>query len=270
VGTDVPIKIAIMGAGGRMGREVAAAAMDDKEVMIVGAAEAAGNPAIGQDLGRLCGQPESGIRITADSEAVALPADVLVEFSAPAASVEHALLAAQLGKAHVIGTTGLSAEQMTAVQQAAAQVPILVAPNMSLGVNLLLKILPLIAKTLGDGYDVEIVESHHRHKKDAPSGTALALGRAIAQVLGRDWEQAAVYGRQGVKPRQPGEIGVHALRAGGNVGEHWVIFGNEGEQIELSHRAFSRQTFALGALRAAKFLASRPPGLYTMLDVLEV
>lgn len=264
------IKIAIVGAGGRMGREVAAAALRDPGLQIAGAVEAVGSPDVGQDVGTLGGQGEIGVRITADAEAAIALADVLVEFSSPAASVEHAQLAARLGKGHVLGTTGLDAAQMESIRQAAERVPVLLAPNMSLGVNLLLKVLPMVAQALGSGYDVEIVEAHHRHKKDAPSGTALALGQAMARALGRDWAEAAVYGRHGLAPRRPGEIGVHALRGGGNVGEHVVIFSNEGEQIEVAHRAFSRQTFALGALRAARFLVGRAPGLYTMLDVLEV
>ena len=269
MGDGERLKIAIIGAGGRMGREVAIAALRDPGFQIVGAVDAAGSLCIGQDVGSLCGQGQTGILVADSAEPAARAATVLIEFSSPAASVEHAELAARLGKAAVIGTTGFTADQLELLRLAAESTPILLAPNMSVGICLLLKVLPLVAQALGDSYDVEIVETHHRHKKDAPSGTALALGQAIAAALSRDWSEAAVYGRRGVAPRQPGEIGLHALRGGGSVGEHLVLFANDGEEIAITHRALSRQTFALGALRAARYVAGRAPGLYSMQHALE-
>jgi 4-hydroxy-tetrahydrodipicolinate reductase len=179
-------------------------------------------------------------------------------------------LVAKAGKRHVIGTTGLSAKQLQTVAEIAQSVPVLLSPNMSLGVNLLFKILPTISMALGDGYDIEVTETHHRFKQDAPSGTAIKLAEVIANALQRDFKKEARYGREGICPRTPTEIGMHALRAGGSAGEHHILFANEGEEITISHRALSRQTFALGAVRATKWLASQGPGLYSLLDVLGI
>ncbi|HET7273260.1 MAG TPA: 4-hydroxy-tetrahydrodipicolinate reductase, partial [Rubrobacter sp.] len=191
-------------------------------------------------------------------------AEVLIEFTTPEATVGHL----SYGKPHVIGTTGLSDEQIQMVREAAHSVPIVLAPNMSVGVNLLREVVRELAAKLGEGYDIEVVEAHHRNKKDAPSGTALFLARAAAEGRGQDLDEVAVYGREGFAPREPGEIGIHALRGGAVVGEHRLIFYSGGEEVEVVHRALSRRTFADGALRAARFVANSQPGLYSMADVL--
>ena len=260
-------RIVVVGAAGRMGRMLTATALADPGIQVVGAVDRAEAPGAGEDVGTLAGRAPVGVRVGSELSAVLAGTDVVVEFSAPEASVAHAAIVAAAGRAMVIGTTGLSEAQVAQVRASAELAPILMAPNMSLGVNVLLRFLPLIARSLGEGYDIEIVETHHRGKKDAPSGTALKLGEVIAEGLGKRLPDVAVHGRSGIQPRVPGEIGFHAIRAGANVGEHVVIFSNEGEQIEVTHRAFSRETFALGAVRACKWLAGREPGFYSMHDV---
>ncbi|QYJ16315.1 4-hydroxy-tetrahydrodipicolinate reductase [Rubrobacter xylanophilus DSM 9941] len=254
------IRVTVVGAAGRMGREVCRAALEDPELELAGGVVEPGSPDVGADLGELCGAGRIGL---AASEEPPEDAGVLVEFTTPEATVEH--LAYRLPA--VIGTTGLSEEQRARVEEAARSVPIVLAPNMSAGVNLLLGAVRELAEKLA-GYDVEIVEAHHRGKRDAPSGTALLLGRAAASGRGQRLEDVAVYGREGVSPRREGEIGIHALRGGAVVGEHRVIFYGAGEEVEVVHRALSRRTFAEGALRAARFAAAAKPGLYTMQDVL--
>lgn len=264
------VRVVIVGAAGRMGRQLIAATLADKELELTGGVVEPGMPEVSTDLGILGGQEPIGV-LAVDNLASALEdADVIVEFTAPESSVEHAEAAARHGKAMVIGTTGLDAGQMERIRKAAQVTPILVAPNMSVGVNVLLQALPIIARALSSSYDVEIVEAHHRMKKDAPSGTALKLAEVIARALEKDLGEVGNYGRKGIAPRIEGEIGIHAVRAGGIVGDHTVIFANEAEQIEVVHRAFSRQNFALGALRAAKYIANRGPGLYSMQDVLGI
>ncbi len=262
------VKVVIVGAAGQMGRQAAYAALQDKDIQVVGAVVEPGAPEIGADAGNLAGLATTGVVATDDLESVIALGDVIVEFTAPRPSVAHAQLASRHGKAVVLGTTGLGPEHQEAIGRVAEAVPVLMAPNMSVGVNVLLKVLPLITKALGAGYDIEIVEAHHRRKKDAPSGTALKLAEVIAAALDADLREIASFGREGIAPRKEGEIGLHAVRAGGIVGDHRVIFANDGEQIEIVHRAFSRQTFALGAARAAKFIVKQKPGLYTMQDVL--
>ena len=245
-----------------MGREICRAALEDDDFGLAGGTVEPGAPELGADLGELCGFGNTGVVATQEPPA---EAEALVEFSTPEASVEHLAY----GKPHVIGTTGLSDEQLAAVERAAKGVPIVLAPNMSIGVNLLRETVRELSRKLGAAYDVEVVEAHHRNKVDAPSGTALFLARAAAEGRGRSLEDVAVYGREGVSPRTEGEIGIHALRGGAVVGEHRLIFYSEGEEIEVTHRALSRRTFAAGALRAAAFAAGAPPGLYSMHDVLE-
>ncbi|MBI2941259.1 MAG: 4-hydroxy-tetrahydrodipicolinate reductase [Chloroflexi bacterium] len=261
------IRLAVHGASGRMGREVVAAALADPEVRLVGAIARPGSAAVGQDAGTLAGRPAAGLLVSDNLAAVVGETDVVVDFTAPEASLGAVACARVAGKAVVVGTTGLSAAQIAELREAGSSIPVFVAPNMSVGVNLLLRVLPLVARALA-GYDVEVVEAHHRHKKDAPSGTALKLAEVIAGALGTTLGERATYGRHGLAPRQPGEIGLHAVRAGGIVGEHTVRFVNDGEEVSIGHRAFSRQTFALGALRAAKYFANRPPGYYTFDDLL--
>lgn len=243
-----------------MGRELCRAAMETEGVELAGGTVEPGSPDLGADLGELCGSGKAGVSATEDPSE---DSGVLIEFTTPDATVEHLFY----GKPHVIGTTGLSEEQLAKVEEAAKNVPVVFAPNMSVGVNLLREVVRDLSAKL-DSYDIELVEAHHRHKKDAPSGTALFLARAAAEGRDKNLDDVAVYGREGLSPREPGEIGVHALRGGAVVGEHRLIFYSEGEEVEVIHRALSRRTFADGALRAAKFAANAAPGLYGMADVL--
>lgn len=245
-----------------MGRELCRAALETEGIKLVGGTEESGSPALGADLGELCGAGRTGVAATEDPPG---DAEVLVEFTTPEATIEHL----SYGKPHVIGTTGLSGEQHAQLEEAAKSVPIVLAPNMSVGVNLLRDVVRDLSAKLA-GYDIEVVEAHHRHKKDAPSGTALLLAHAAAEGRGQDLDEVATYGREGVAPRREGEIGIHALRGGAVVGEHRLIFYSEGEEVEVTHRALSRRTFADGAMRAAKFAAGAEPGLYSMRDVLNV
>jgi 4-hydroxy-tetrahydrodipicolinate reductase len=255
-------RVAIIGAAGRMGRELCRAALETEGIELAGGTEGPNSSGLGADLGELCGAGNIGVVAT---EVPPEDAEVLIEFTTPEATVEH------LSYKHptVIGTTGLSEEQRMEVEKAAKSVPIVLAPNMSVGVNLLREVVRDLSAKL-TGYDVEVVEAHHRNKKDAPSGTALLLARAAAEGRRQDLGEVAVYGREGASPRKEGEIGVHALRGGAVVGEHRLIFYGLGEEVEVVHRALSRRTFADGALRAAKFLTGAKPGLYSMRDVLDV
>ena len=243
-----------------MGRELCRAATETEGVELAGGTVEPDAPELGADLGELCGAGKAGVAAT---EAPPEDTEVLVEFTTPEATVEHLAY----GLPHVIGTTGLSEEQLLKVQDAARSVPIVLAPNMSVGVNLLRGVVRDLSAKL-EGYDIEVVEAHHRGKKDAPSGTALLLARAAAEGRDERLEDVAVYGREGFSPREPGEIGVHALRGGAVVGEHRLVFYSDGEEVEVVHRALSRRTFADGALRAARFAANAEPGLYGMADVL--
>ena len=244
-----------------MGRELCRAALEAEDVELAGGTVEPGAPELGADLGDLCGAGKAGVTATKEPPE---DAGVLIEFTTPGATVEHLTY----GKPHVIGTTGLSAGQHARVEDASRRVPIVIAPNMSVGVNLLCEVVRELSAKLGADYDLEVVEAHHRSKKDAPSGTALLLARAAAEGRGRDLDDVVVYGREGVSPREEDEIGIHALRGGAVVGEHRLIFYSGGEEVEVVHRALSRRTFADGALRAARFAAGAKPGLYTMHDVL--
>ena len=244
-----------------MGRELCRAAIETPGIELAGGTVEPGAPELGSDLGELCGSGTAGVKATEDPPD---SAEVLIEFTTPEATVGHL----SYGTPHVIGTTGLSENQVSKVEKAAQTVPIVLAPNMSVGVNLLRDVVREISARLGETYDIEVVEAHHRNKKDAPSGTALFLARAAAEGRNRNLDEIAVYGREGFSPRREGEIGIHAVRGGAVVGEHKLIFYSGGEEIEITHRALSRRTFADGALRAARFAATAPPGLYSMPDVL--
>lgn len=260
------LSIAISGAAGRMGRTLVRLAAADPELALAAAIERADHPKLGQDAGELAGAGRLGVPLASSMEA---DIGALIDFSTPEAVRERAALAVARRAALVVGTTGLGPEANAALEKAAATVPVLAAPNMSAGVNLLFELAGEVARRLGDGYDVEILETHHRFKADAPSGTALRLAERVASALGRDLATDAVHGRQGRPgPRNAREIGLHAVRAGDVVGEHTLVFASLGERVELTHRAHSRDAFALGALRAAKFLAGRPPGQYGMAEVL--
>ncbi len=264
-------RIAIAGASGRMGRTLIEAVHQTEGVALGAVFEAAGHPALGQDAGQLAGVGTLGLAVREDVEAAAAAGDfdVLIDFTLPEATVAHARACGDHGRALVIGTTGLGEAEEAALEEAARRVPVVYAPNFSVGVNLCLRLLRTAARILGDDYDVEIVEAHHRHKIDAPSGTALRMGEVVAEALGRDLAECAVYGRQGrTGERDPRTIGFETIRAGDIVGEHTVMFAGIGERVEITHRASSRMTFARGAVRAALWARQRPAGRYDMADVL--
>lgn len=263
------MKVAVSGAAGRMGKRIVSLAHEHPEIDISGALERLGNPLLGSDAGEVAGIGRIGVAITDNVQEVVRNCDVMIDFSAPASSVEHVKAAAAGKKAIVVGTTGFSEDQRAEINLAAKEIPCVVAPNMSLGVNLLFSLVERVAKALGPDYDVEIIEAHHKMKKDAPSGTADKLAQVISRALDRDLSRTGVYGRHGlVGERTPEEIGVLAVRGGDIVGEHTVMFVTGGERIELIHRAHSRDAFANGAVQAALWVASKPNGLYDMQDVL--
>jgi 4-hydroxy-tetrahydrodipicolinate reductase len=263
--------VVVGGAAGRMGTRIVALLGEAPGLRLAAALEAPGHAALGRDAGEVAGAGRRGVLLTADPKAAITRDRLLVEFSVPEASLEHLRLVAEVGARAVIGTTGFSGAQREEIAALARRAAILVAPNMSVAVTLAFKLLAIMARALGDDYDVEITEIHHRFKKDAPSGTAVRMAEVIAEALGRNLEQVAVYGRQGLPgERTTTEIGVMSLRSGDVVGEHTVSFGTLGERLELTHRAHSRDTFARGALRAARWMAGRPPGLYSMHDVLGI
>lgn len=253
-----------------MGHALLQGVMDDPELKLHAALDQAGSSAVGRDAGELLGAP-CGIKVTDNLDAALQAAHVLVDFTRPEATMEYLAACRMAGVALVIGTTGFSVEQKQAITAAAQDIGIVFAPNMSVGVNLLINLVQSAAKVLSEGYDIEIIEAHHRHKVDAPSGTALRLGEAAAAALGRDLSKCAVYGREGVTgERAPSTIGFATVRGGDVVGDHTVLFAGIGERVELTHKASSRATFALGALRAAKWLESKKSGLFDMQDVLSL
>ncbi len=263
------IKVIVSGAAGRMGRRIVGAVRDTHGVELGGAIEAAGHPDVGKDAGLLAGVGQLGIKIDSNLDALIASGDVIIEFTNPQVSITHLEKAAAAGKAMVIGTTGFTDEQIERINESARKIPVVFSPNMSVGVNLTFKVLEIIAKTLGDDYDVELIEAHHHFKQDAPSGTALKMAQVVAKALGRDLDKVGVYGRHGIiGKRKPDEIGIHTVRGGDIVGTHTVLFAGTGESIELTHRAQSRDTFAKGAVRAAEFVVAAKAGLYDMCDVL--
>ena len=263
------IKIGVVGCGGRMGRMLVAEIAATEGCTVAGGSEAPGSGHVNHDIGELAGIGRIGIPVGETVDKLIRDSDVVLEFTSPAATAEHAALAAGLGKAMVIGTTGLSAEQGDVVRRAARDIPIVWAPNMSLGVNVLLSVVEEVARRLGPDWDIEIVEMHHRGKVDAPSGTALALGRAAAAGRGVALDEVAQRARDGITgPRRSGDIGFAALRGGDAVGDHHVIFAGAGERLELIHRTTARAVFAKGAVRAARWVVGRPPGLYGLKEVL--
>ena len=270
------IKVVIAGISGRMGHALLEGVFADTELQLYGALDRADSPQIGQDAGAQLGK-SSGVMITSDVAAALKGAEVLVDFTRPEASLIYLEACKQAGVKHVIGTTGFTAEQKAKIKAASKQIAIVFAPNMSVGVTLLINLVEQAAKVLNDGYDIEVVEMHHRHKVDAPSGTALRLGEAAAQGLGQNLNDCAIYAREGVTgEREAGKIGFATLRGGDVVGDHTVVFAGIGERVEITHKASSRATFALGALRAAKFLCSKDApkgkdkGLFDMRDVLNL
>jgi 4-hydroxy-tetrahydrodipicolinate reductase len=259
----------VAGAAGRMGGRIIHMIEQNENITLGAAFERPDSPLVGQDAGTVAGLRSIGIFVSDGLEKIMDSGDVIIDFTYHEATMNHARLAAKYKKAMVIGTTGLSQENISEIKALSADFPCVLAPNMSIGVNLLYKLVDMAARVLGDDYDIEIVEAHHRMKKDAPSGTALQLGRVAAAALGRDLKDVGVFERNGmIGERTKKEIGIQTVRAGDIVGEHTVLFGGIGERIKLVHMASSRDTFAKGAVRAALWVAGRKPGLYDMQDVL--
>ena len=263
------MKIGIVGAAGRMGRMLIAEVLGVEGCQLAGGTEPPGSGVLGQDLGLLIGAAEQGLSIGDDTGALFKASDAVVDFTHPDATAAHAALSGETGVALIVGTTGLEAQHMEALGRAAAKVAVVQAANMSIGVNLLLGLTEQVASALGDDYDIEIAEMHHRHKVDAPSGTSLALGSAAAKGRGVNLEDVSDRGRDGeAGPRIAGDIGFSVIRGGDVAGDHTVIFAGHGERVELTHKAGSREIFARGAIRAALWTEGRAPGLYSMRDVL--
>jgi 4-hydroxy-tetrahydrodipicolinate reductase len=262
------LRVVIAGASGRMGQILVDAVCADANMTLVGALDHASSPALGQDAGAFAGRT-TGVVIQSDLATALAGAHVLIDFTRPEGTLAHVQAASAAGVAVVIGTTGFSDEQKAQLQHASATTALVMAPNMSVGVNVTLKLLEMAAKAMPTGYDIEIIEAHHRHKVDAPSGTALKMGEVVAHALGRDLKDCAVYGRDGVTgERDPSTIGFATIRGGDIVGDHTVLFAGTGERIEITHKSSSRATYAQGSLRAARFLADKSSGMYDMFDVL--
>jgi len=265
-----PCRVAVAGASGRMGRMLIEAIRATDDLVLAGALDVPASPGIGSDATAFLGHA-SGVAITADIATGLKNADVLIDFTRPEGTLAHLAVCSRLGVKAVIGTTGFSDEQKAEIAAHAQSTAIVMAPNMSVGVNVTLKLLQMAAKAMATGYDIEIIEAHHRHKVDAPSGTALKMGEVIADALGRDLKDCAVYAREGVTgERDPSSIGFAAIRGGDIVGDHTVLFAGIGERIEISHKSSNRAGYAQGSLRAVRFLAGRTTGMFDMFDVLDL
>jgi 4-hydroxy-tetrahydrodipicolinate reductase len=263
-------KVAVAGASGRMGHILIEEIRASSDCQLVGALDIAASPAIGNDAAAFLGHA-SGVPVTADLRAGLANARVLIDFTRPEGTLAHLKACRELGVNAVIGTTGFNDDQKAQVADFARDIAIVMAPNMSVGVNVTMKLLEMAAKALATGYDIEIIEAHHRHKVDAPSGTALKMGEVIAQALGRKLKDCAVYAREGVTgERDPSTIGFSAIRGGDIVGDHTVLFAGTGERIEITHKSASRATYAQGSLRAVRFLAGKKSGMFDMFDVLQL
>lgn len=267
---STPVRVAVAGASGRMGRMLIEALRATDDCVLAGALDVAASPGIGSDATAFLGHA-SGVAITSDIKAGLQNADVLIDFTRPEGTLAHLAVCAELGVKMVIGTTGFSDEQKAEVAALAQRTAVVMAPNMSVGVNVTLKLLEMAAKAMATGYDIEIIEAHHRHKVDAPSGTALKMGEVIAEAMGRDLKECAVYAREGITgERDPSSIGFAAIRGGDIVGDHTVLFAGIGERIEITHKSSSRTTYAQGSLRAVRYLAAHKTGLHDMFDVLNL
>lgn len=263
------IHAAVTGCAGRMGKSIVNAIYENPLIELTGALEREDSPLLGKDAGEAAGSAKANVKVTSDMDKAFKKAHVIIDFTTPEASLKHLEYAVAEKKAIVIGTTGFSHHQRDKIKEMSEHAKIVAAPNMSVGVNLLLKLVSDAAAVIGNDYDIEIIEAHHRHKKDAPSGTAVRIAEVIAATLARDLEKVAVYERKGIiGERRPEEIGIQTIRAGDIVGDHTIIFGGPGERIELTHKASSRDTFAVGAVKAAVWLSGKPNGLYDMQDVL--
>ncbi len=263
------IRIAVVGVAGRMGKTIVSCIDDTDGTVVSGGTESRGSSMVGADIGEIAGIGKIHILALDSLDDILKDSDVVIDFSVPESSMETLRATAKHGKAAVFGTTGFSSEQKKEIAETARNTRCVLAPNMSIGVNVLFKVARDMAMALGDAYDIEIVEAHHKFKKDAPSGTAVRISEIVAEALDRDLNEVGVYGRKGMSEgRGPKEIGIHTLRAGDIVGEHRLIFGGMGESLEIFHKAQSRETFARGAVRAAQWIVDQPPGLYDMQDVL--
>jgi 4-hydroxy-tetrahydrodipicolinate reductase len=263
-------KVAVAGASGRMGHMLIEAIRESGDCQLAGALDIASSPAIGNDAAAFLGLA-SGVPVSSDMRAALADSQVLIDFTRPEGTLAHLKACRELGINAVIGTTGFTEDQKAKIADAARDIAIMFAPNMSVGVNVTMKLLEMAAKALSTGYDIEIIEAHHRHKVDAPSGTALKMGEVIAQALGRDLKECAVYAREGVTgARDPSTIGFTAIRGGDIVGDHTVLFAGTGERIEITHKSASRSTYAEGSLRAVRYLAGKKNGLFDMFDVLNL
>jgi 4-hydroxy-tetrahydrodipicolinate reductase len=261
-------RIAIAGASGRMGRMLIEATLADEEAELVAAFDQPGTPFVGRDAGEFAGSP-CGVKIVDDARLAIAMADCVIDFTRPEGTLAHLEIARELGRAMVIGTTGMPAEGKSAIVRAAKHIPVVFAPNMAVGVNAVFRLLEVAAQILRSGYDVEVIEMHHRHKVDAPSGTALRMGEIVARELGRNLDECAIYGREGVTGERKAEtIGFSTIRGGDVIGDHTVLFAGLGERIEITHKSGGRVPYALGSLRAAHFLTGRTSGLFDMQDVL--
>jgi 4-hydroxy-tetrahydrodipicolinate reductase len=265
------VRAAVAGVGGRMGSRIAQLIRDAEGIELAGAFEHSAHPAVGKDIAEIIGGSPTGKTVCADMQEALGEADVVIDFTNAAASLGHLQVAAANRIAMVVGSTGFSADQMEQARELSREFPAVLTPNMSMGVNVLFKVVADVTRMLGSGFDVEIVEAHHRFKKDAPSGTALKLAQIVARALDRELDQVGVYARHGlIGERTLQEIGIQTVRGGDIVGEHTVLFAGMGERIELTHRAHSRDNFAHGALRAALWVVRQPPGLYDMQNVLGI
>ena len=263
------IRLAVVGCLGRMGRSIIAQALKDKDVSVRAAIESRDNLYIGSNLKELLREDSIDIKVSDNLEKVADDIDVIIDFTSPAATISTLSIARGVKIPIVVGTTGLMDEELKVLKSTSGLIPVLYSANMSIGINLLFKLLPELTTALGDDYDIEIIEIHHNKKKDSPSGTAKRLAKLIADAKGASLDKLAVYGREGnVGQRPKGEIGIHAIRAGNVIGEHTIVFAGRNERIEITHRATSRDVFAQGAIRAAKYIFDKSPGLYNMQDVL--
>jgi 4-hydroxy-tetrahydrodipicolinate reductase len=265
------LRIAVAGATGRMGRTLVELITGNPALKLGAVSVLPYDPALGKDIGLACGLPANGVLAVAELASAVHNFDVLIDFTSPAATLLHLQLCANHGKALVIGTTGFSEAEKQQIAEAAARTPVVFSPNMSVSVNLTFKLLELAASIIGEDSDIEIIEAHHRHKKDAPSGTALRMGEVIAKQLGRELKDCAIYGREGQSgPRDPKTIGFATIRAGEIVGDHTVLFASGGERLEITHKSANRLPYATGAVRAAEWLHGKPAGLYSMMDVLGI
>lgn len=265
------IKVAITGVAGRMGRRILSLLREEQGIKIIGATERKDHSVMGRDAGVVAGGEQIGVLVSDRIEEAAFDADVIVDFTAPVATLAHAEYASKTGKAMVIGTTGFSEDEKKKLESLAKRFPCVMSPNMSIGVSVMFEVAKKLAQSLGDEFDVEIIEAHHRFKADSPSGTALKLGEIVAEALGRDFKKVSRFERYGrIGERGKDEIGIQTIRGGDIVGEHTLIFCGIGERVELAHRALSRDNFARGAIRALKWVVGRPPGIYTMKDVLGI